>query len=148
MYDKYIVYFISKTKKKMVRFIENKLYEKELYTLVPSYGNILTVLYDHDGKLSMKKIATLLGKEKSTITALVHKLETLGFVRKVKCEKDRRTTYVCLTEKGKGIELKFEEISTDVQSTAYKNFTHEEKNEFLRLLKKMNQNFDDHSRND
>lgn len=143
MNDKYIVYFISKTKKKMVRYIENKLSEKELYNLVPSYGNILTVLYDHQGKLSMKEIADLLGKEKSTITALVHKLETLGYVKKVKSDEDRRTTYVCLTEMGKDIEMKFEEISIDLQGRAYQNFTKEEKSEFLRLLKKMNQNFDE-----
>ncbi|MBE0450741.1 MAG: MarR family transcriptional regulator [Clostridia bacterium] len=143
MNDKYIVYFISKTKKKMVKFIEKKLYEKELYNLVPSYGNILTVLYDHNGTLSMKEIGTLLGKEKSTITAIVDKLEKLGYVSKIKSEKDRRTTYVCLTEMGKDIEKKFEEISFDVQSTAYNNFTQEEKREFLRLLKKMNQNFDE-----
>ena len=143
MNDKYIVYFISKTKKKMVKFIEKKLYEKELYNLVPSYGNILTVLYDHNGTLSMKDIGTLLGKEKSTITAIVDKLEKLGYVSKIKSEKDRRTTYVCITEMGKDIEKKFEEISFDVQSTAYNNFTQEEKREFLRLLKKMNQNFDE-----
>jgi DNA-binding MarR family transcriptional regulator len=142
MNDKYIVYFISKTKKKMVKFIEKKLYEKELYNLVPSYGNILTVLYDHNGTMSMKEIGTLLGKEKSTITAIVDKLEKLGYVSKIKNEKDRRTTFVCLTEMGKDIEKKFEEISKDVQSAAYNNFTKEEKSEFLRLLKKMNQNFD------
>ncbi|MCD4714668.1 MAG: MarR family transcriptional regulator [Clostridiales bacterium] len=143
MNDKYIVYFISKTKKKMVKFIEKKLYEKELYNLVPSYGNILTVLYDHNGTMSMKEIGTLLGKEKSTITAIVDKLEKLGYVSKIKNEKDRRTTFVCLTEMGKDIEKKFEEISKDVQSAAYNNFTKEEKSEFLRLLKKMNQNFDE-----
>ncbi|MDW7661577.1 MAG: MarR family transcriptional regulator, partial [Bacillota bacterium] len=101
------------------------------------------VLYDHNGTLSMKEIGTLLGKEKSTITAIVDKLEKLGYVSKIKSEKDRRTTYVCLTEMGKDIEKKFEEISFDVQSTAYNNFTQEEKREFLRLLKKMNQNFDE-----
>lgn len=145
MNDKYIVYFISKTKKKMVKFIENKLNEKELYDLVPSYGNILTVLYDHNGKMSMKEIGLLLGKEKSTITAIVDKLEKLGYVMKLKSEKDRRTTYVCLTETGKDIEEKFEEISFDLQNTAYNNFSQEEKMEFLRLLKKMNQNFDEWS---
>jgi DNA-binding MarR family transcriptional regulator len=126
----------------MVKFIEKKLFEKELYDLVPSYGNILTVLYDHNGTLSMKEIGTLLGKEKSTITAIVDKLEKLGYVMKLKSEQDRRTTYVCLTEMGKDIEKKFEEISFDVHKTAYNNFTQEEKTEFLRLLKKMNQNFD------
>lgn len=91
----------------------------------------------------MKEIGLLLGKEKSTITAIVNKLEKLGYVMKLKSEKDRRTTYVCLTEVGKDIEEKFEEISFDVQNTAYNNFSQEEKKEFLRLLKKMNQNFDE-----
>lgn len=88
----------------MLRFIENRLKDHELYNLVPSYGNILTVLYDHDGKMTMKGIADLLGKEKSTITSLVNKLEGLGYVNKVKSQEDRRTTFVCLTKMGKDIE--------------------------------------------
>ncbi|MCK8058496.1 MULTISPECIES: MarR family winged helix-turn-helix transcriptional regulator [unclassified Fusibacter] len=143
MNDKYIVYFVSKIKKKMTSFIEKKLEENAIYDLVPSYGNILTVLYDHDGKLSMKEIGELLGKEKSTITTLVSKLENQGYVRKVKSDTDKRVTFVELTEKSHQIESKFNQISTEVQDTAYKNFTHEEKSELLRLLKKLNCNFDD-----
>ncbi len=143
MQDKYIVYFVSKTKKKMSKFIEKKLIEKGIDDLVPSYGNILTVLYDHGGSLSMKEIGALLGKEKSTITTLVNKLEKLGYIEKVKSKEDRRTTYACLTQKGRSIEKTFVDISKDVQSTAYNNFTHEEKSELLRLLKKLNQNFDE-----
>ena len=143
MQEKYIVYFISKTKKKMLRFIERRLKDHELYNLVPSYGNILTVLYDHDGKMTMKNIADLLGKEKSTITSLVNKLESLGYVNKVKSQEDRRTTFVCLTQMGKDIEKKFEAISKDLQERAYSNFTEAEKEEFLRLLKKLNQNFNE-----
>ena len=142
MKEKYIVYFISKTKKKMTKFIEEKLHENGLDDLVPSYGNILTVLYDNDGSLSMKEIGELLGKEKSTITTLVNKLEKLGYVNKVKSTKDRRNTYVCLTEKGKNSEPIFGVISSEVGNTAYRNFTQDEKNELLRLLKKLNQNFD------
>lgn len=142
MQEKYIVYFVSKTKKKMMKFIENQLQEKGINDLVPSYGNILTVLYDHEGAMSLKDIGELLGKEKSTITTLVNKLQKQGYVDKVKGQEDRRNTYVCLTEKGKEIESKFREISTEVQNTAYRNFTEEEKKELLRLLKKLNQNFD------
>ena len=127
----------------MLRFIEKRLKDHELYNLVPSYGNILTVLYDHDGKMTMKGIADLLGKEKSTITSLVNKLEGLGYVNKVKSQEDRRTTFVCLTQKGKAIEKKFEAISRDLQERAYSNFTETEKEEFLSILKKLNQNFKD-----
>ncbi len=142
MKDKYIVYFVSKTKKKMINFIEKKLKEKGLDDLVPSYGNILTVLYDNNGKLSMKEIGKLIGRDKSTITPLVNKLSKLGYVIKEKSKEDRRVTYVKITEKGKEIEHKFKEISKEVYSTAYKDFTTEEKELLLRLLKKLNNNFD------
>ncbi|MCA1075880.1 MarR family transcriptional regulator [Clostridium bowmanii] len=98
MNDKYIIYFISKTKKKMTRFIEKALKEKGLDELVPSYGNILTVLFNNNGKLSMKEIGELIGKDKSTITALVNKLSKLGYVKKEKCIEDRRITYIIFTE--------------------------------------------------
>ena len=104
MNDKYIIYFISKTKKKMTRFIKKALKEKELDELVPSYGNILTVLFNNNGKLSMKEIGELIGKDKSTITALVNKLSKLGYVKKEKCIEDRRITYIIFTEKGKAVE--------------------------------------------
>ncbi|WZL72213.1 MarR family transcriptional regulator [Clostridiaceae bacterium 35-E11] len=109
MNDKYIVYFISKTKKKVTEFIE-----KGLNDLVPSYGNILTVLCDNDGKLSMKEIGGSIGKDKSTVTALVNKLLKLGYIKKEQCEEDKRVTYVKITEKGKEIEDKFNDISKEV----------------------------------
>lgn len=142
MNDKYIIYFISKTKKKMTRFIEKSLKEKGLDDLVPSYGNILTVLYSNNGKLSMSEIGQLIGKDKSTITALVDKLSKLGYVKKEKCIEDRRVTYIILTEKGRAIEGKVNDISGKVNLIAYKNFSKKEKDIFLELLKKMNNNFD------
>ncbi len=142
MNDKYIVHFISKTKKKMVNFIENKLKEKELNDLVPSYGNILTVLYDNDGILSMKEIGNLIGKDKSTVTALCNKLIKLGYIEKEKSKKDKRVTYIKITQKAKNIESKFNDISDEVYSRAYHNFSLEEKKVFLKLLKKLNNNFD------
>ena len=142
MNDKYIVHFISKTKKKMITFIENKLKEKELNDLVPSYGNILTVLYDNGGILSMKEIGSLIGKDKSTVTALCNRLINLGYVEKEKSKKDKRINYIKVTQKAKSIESKFNDISDEVYSRAYGNFTLEEKKVFLKLLKKLNNNFD------
>ncbi|MEK6266352.1 MAG: MarR family winged helix-turn-helix transcriptional regulator [Clostridium sp.] len=142
MNDKYIIYFISKTKKKMTRFIEKALKEKGLDDLAPAYGNILTVLYNNNGRLGMNQIGKTIGKDKSTITALVNKLSNLGYVKKEKCIQDKRVTYIILTEKGKAIEGKVNEISGKVNLIAYKNFSKKEKDIFLELLKKMNNNFD------
>ena len=141
MNDKYIIYFISRTKANMIKFIENKLKENDLNDLIPTHGNILTALYESDKKLTMKEIAKKIGKDKSTVTSLVNKLINLGYLEKEQSTLDRRVTYISLTQKSRSIEDKFNFISSQVKETAYKNFTDEEKEEFLRLLRKLSSNF-------
>jgi MarR family transcriptional regulator, organic hydroperoxide resistance regulator len=136
MNDRYIVHFISRTRKKMLNFIKEKLIEENLDGLIPSHGNVLTALYENNGKLTMKKIAEITKKDKSTITPLINKLLELGYIIKVKDEKDK---------KGKEIKGKYNTISNEVYNTAYKNFSEEEKEIFLKLLKKMNNNFNSNS---
>lgn len=141
MNDKYIVYFISRTKSNMIKFIENNLKENNLNDLIPTHGNILTALYESNKKLTMKEIAKKIGKDKSTVTSLVNKLINLGYLKKEQSTVDRRVTYISLTEKARDIEGKFNFISSQVKETAYKDFTDEEKEEFLRLLRKLSSNF-------
>lgn len=141
MNDKYIVYFISRTKANMIKFIENKLKENNLNDLIPTHGNILTALYESDTKLTMKEISKRIGKDKSTVTSLVNKLITLGYIQKEQSTKDKRVTYISLTDKAIDIEDRFNFISSKVKETAYNNFTEEEKEEFLRLLRKLSSNF-------
>ena len=89
----------------------------------------------------MKEIAKKIGKDKSTVTSLVNKLITLGYIQKEKSITDKRVTYISLTYKARDIEDTFNFISSQVRETAYKDFTLEEKEEFLRLLRKLNSNF-------
>ncbi len=146
MNQQYIVHFISKTKKKMTEFLDHQLHDQGLEDLIPSHGNILTVLYNH-GELSMKKISGLIGKDKSTVTALISSLYRLGYVKKTVSPEDKRVTYISLTEKGRAIEDKYLEISKEVQDTTFKGFSEGEREEFLRLLKKINVNFNEALRN-
>ncbi len=141
MNDKYIVYFISRTKRKMLQFIEQKLHENGIDDLITSQGNILTALYQNDGKLTMSQIAQKIGKDKSTVTPLIDKLLKLGYIEKEKNEEDKRITYIILTPKGLALKSKFDSISAQVYETAYSDFTEEEKETLLRLLKKLNKNF-------
>ena len=73
--------------------------------------------------------------------SLVNKLITLGYIQKEKSITDKRVTYISLTSKARDIEDTFNFISSQVRETAYKDFTPEEKEEFLRLLRKLNSNF-------
>ncbi|MGO0986061.1 MarR family winged helix-turn-helix transcriptional regulator [Clostridioides difficile] len=141
MEDKYIIHFISKTKANMLKFIENKLNKNGLNELLPTHGNILTALYENNGILTMKEIANKIGKDKSTVTVLVNKLISLGYIERQKSDNDKRITYIKLTEKAMLIEDTFNSISLQVKETAYYNITEKEKQEFLRILKKINNNF-------
>jgi DNA-binding MarR family transcriptional regulator len=125
----------------MIKFIENKLKENNLTELIPTHGNVLTSLYESDRKLTMKEIAKKIGKDKSTVTPLINKLIDLGYIQKEKSPIDKRITYISLSPKAREIESTFNNISDQVKETAYKDFTKEEKEEFLRLLKKLNSNF-------
>lgn len=140
MNDKYIVHFLSTTKKKMIKFIQNELKKNGLSEIDPSYGNILTVLYESESMLTMNEISKKTSKDKSTITVLVNKLCKLEYIEKVKCKNDNRITYIKLTEKANEIRDKYMQISKNLNKVVYKDFSQDEKEEFLRLLKKMNNN--------
>ncbi len=141
MKDKYIVHFISKTKKRMVKFIEGKLKNSELNDLIPTHGNVLTALYESKEKLTMKDIARIISKDKSTVTPLINKLVKLGYIEKQKSDVDGRVTYIQLTEKGNSVKPSYEQVSKEINATAFNGFSDTEKEELLRLLKKLNQNF-------
>ncbi|MGL5979057.1 MAG: MarR family winged helix-turn-helix transcriptional regulator [Erysipelotrichaceae bacterium] len=141
MKDKYIIYFISKTKRNMMKYLEAKLNEHDLSDLIPSHGNILTSLYESGGALTMKDIALRIGKDKSTVTSLINTLLKLGYVEKETCNKDKRVTYIKLSDKAMNIQSKYNTICLEVKETAYQGFTAEEKEQFLFLLKKLNDNF-------
>lgn len=139
--DKYIVYFISRTKQKMTQFIQMQLKKQHLDELIPSHGNILTVLYENGDKMPLNEIAKRIGRDKSTVTLLVNKLVGLGYVEKVRDLQDKRVTFVQLTEQGYDLKPQFDHISAKVYETAYRGFSQEEKAQFLSLLKRVNQNF-------
>ncbi len=141
MNDRHIVHYICKTNKKINSYIEQQLKDKGIEDVVPAYRNILTALYGNNGKMSMNEVSQLVGKDKSTVTAVVNKLIKLEYVRKEKCTEDRRKTYLLLTRKSRELQDKFDLITEEVYEAAYKNFSAEEKEIFLTLLKRLNNNF-------
>ncbi len=130
------LFLISKIKEKGNRFITEQLQQNGINGLVPSHGDILVVLYQHE-KLTMKDIANKIHRTKPTVTVLVDKLEKLGFVKREKSYEDSRVTYIMLTQKGYEFQPVFEKISSDLNSLLYKNLTDEESELIDKLLEKM-----------
>lgn len=101
---------ISRTLASANHMLATLLSEEGIDNLVPSHGDILMQLFAND-ELSMAELASAIGKDPSTVTALVKKLADAGYVKTEKSEMDRRVTNVGLTKKGRALESSVSNIS-------------------------------------
>ena len=109
-----------------IRDLANKLIINELtkrgYTdICSSHGDILYNLYKCK-KLNMRDLALKINRDKSTVTVLVKKLESIGYIRKIKCEEDARMQILSLTSKSDNFYPVFNEVSSLLNSFAFKGF--------------------------
>lgn len=132
---------ISRIRSEIYDYIECELRKRGIEGLVVSHGNILDILYDNNGKLTMKEISEGINRSKSTVTQLVDKLLKSGYVTKEADLEDKRISYIALTEKGLRIKNDFKEISNNVIGEFFKDFTEEEIEILLSLLDRVINNF-------
>jgi len=140
MEAKDIISLISKIKESANGFITSEMDKWGVKGLATSHGDILDALL-RSKKLTMKELADKIGRDKSTITALVDKLIKHGYVEKTRDISDNRVVFVTLTEKGKELKPMFETISQDLLSRVYKDISENEKEELIKTLKKIKKNF-------
>lgn len=127
---------ISKIHEKGNRFIIEELKNNGVEGLVPSHGDILVCLYKNN-KMTMKDIANCIHRTKPTVTVLVDKLEKLGYLKRAASDKDSRSTYVILTQKGEDFKATFDQISKNLNKMLNKNLSENEVKLLEELLKKM-----------
>jgi len=124
------------------KLIVEELKKHDLEGLAPSHGDILVHLYEHEDGVPMNKITASINKDKSTVTALVNKLEKLELLEKFKNDSDSRSTMVKLTKKGLDTKpIVLEKISKKLLDITYENFSKEEKELVCNLLEKIKNNF-------
>jgi len=140
METKDIISLISKIRGSANKFITDEMENWGVKGLVPSHGDIIAALLKRE-KLTMKELAEKIGKDKSTITALVDKLIRLGYVEKTRDIEDNRVVFVTLTEKGEELKPMFAAISQDLLSVVYKDISENEKEGLIKTLKKIKNNF-------
>ena len=123
-------------------FLTQKLSERGFPEFASSHGNILFQLSVNE-KMTMGELAERINRDKSTTTVLVRKLEAEGFLTGTPDPSDKRSRIIFLTPKGKQFNKTAKALSEELLSTFYKDFTDEEKSTFLRLLLKIQNNFNE-----
>lgn len=134
------LYLIGKVRVLINQFIISELKKKGINGIVPSHGNIILSLLKNKS-LTMSELADKIGKDPSTITTLVKKLNDFGYTQMIKDEEDKRVNRVSLTSKGKELEEAFIIISEEIHNKQYNNISDYEKEIFRQVLNKMIDNF-------
>lgn len=139
-----IISTLAKIHNEANRLIVSELKKNNLEGLVPSHGDILIKLYEKKEGLLMSELASLIYKDKSTVTALVNKLEKLELIERIKSQEDSRSTIIRLTQKGLDTKpIILDDISTKLLEKTYDGFSKKEKETICKLLDKMQKNFID-----
>jgi len=82
------------------------------------------------------EISRALGIDTGLTTRMLDKLENKDLVQRRRCEEDRRVVHVLLTQKGTEVARRIPDVTPDVLNRRLEDFTIDEFNELLRLLKK------------
>lgn len=141
-----ILSLISHIHSEAAEFLEKRLSEKGLESLASSHGFILFVLSQKKSML-MGELSETINRDKSTTTALVKKLEKLGFVKTQKSEDDSRKKIIKLTKKGSEYNKTTSELSDELLKKAFENFCDEDKKLLFSLLCKLSENLSSRNRN-
>jgi MarR family transcriptional regulator, organic hydroperoxide resistance regulator len=133
------LYIITNIRQRLFKFLDSELAKKDIKGIAPSYGDILFVL-DQKGTITMQEVARHTIKDKSTISSVINKLVSGGFILKERDGIDGRYTNLTLTAKAKKLRPVLFGISKGMNAKLFKGFSAEEKRTLFMLMEKVYKN--------
>lgn len=85
-------------------------------------------------KVTLTKIASILSKDKTTISRTLRTLEKKGLLLKIDSKEDRRINFIELTEKGEKVLKDSEEVVNDFRYNLISKMNKNERELFFKLL--------------
>lgn len=132
-------FLVSKIHQLSGRIFTKKLKDYDLYEINSAQGRIIFVLWQNDG-ISIQELAKKTALEKSTLTRMLERLESSGYIQRIPSTDDRRKTIVKLTAKNKELKDAYEEVSNNMLDLYYKGFTEAEIDIFEAYLNRIYDN--------
>ena len=123
------------------RYLSELLAESGIEGLVPYHGDILLQLFAHEA-LPMATLAAAIGRDPSTVTALIKKLISAGYVETAKSAVDKRVTEVRLTEQGRALGARIAAINQQLLHVMAQGVSKEELSAMVKTLATVRANFE------
>lgn len=132
-------FLISKIHQLSQRVFSKILRDNDLDLFNPSQGRVIFLLLQKDN-IPIHNLVEKTQLTKSTLSSHLDNLEKIGFVKKIPSEKDKRETFIVLTEKAHKLKHSYIEVSRNMSNLFYDGFSEEEINQFEGYLQRCLQN--------
>lgn len=129
-------FLIAKIHQITNRIFTQMLKDYGIEELNPGQGRILFALWQEDD-ISIRELSVKTQLTKSTLTTMLKRLETAGFLTRNSDEDDERITKVKLSEKSKKLQKKYVDVSSKMTETFYGILTEKEIDEFEGYLRRI-----------
>lgn len=133
LFQECICFSLGKISRQMAREYRGKLTR---YGISQPQFFLLIALFEEDDIL-ISRLAEKVALDKSTLTGILDRLERDGLVNRVARPENRRSLYVCLTDKALSLKKELIQIYDDTNSHYLVNLTNQERMVFERVLKKL-----------
>lgn len=134
-------FLISQVKQLSDRTFEKILKTKGIDEFNGAQGRILYILWNNNN-LSIKQISKFTKLAKTTLTAMLERMEMQGLIKRTVSQEDKREIIVSLTDKAKTLQTDFLDVTRQMEEIFYKNFTEKQIENFENTLKKIIENLE------
>ena len=83
-------------------------------------------LIAHNGQVTVSKLCDEMSLAKGTVSGIVSRMESMGYVQKIKNDDDKRNTYITFSYKGEVFAKEFRKKINESFDKIFENFTEEE----------------------
>jgi len=126
-------FLLSKCNQKAFALAQERLIE---FNLTPEQAVALTYLFKKDG-INQLQLGEMIQKDRTTVSGIVNKLVTLGYVSKGTNPFDKRSSLLFITEKALSIKDVMLQQAVEVNKFLTKDLTDQEREFLLTMLKKI-----------
>ncbi len=132
-------FLISQIKQIQGRVFDALLQDYGIEEFNGAQGRILYILWQED-HLPIVELSRRTGLAKTTLTGMLDRMESSGFLIRTYDKEDRRQIKIVLTDKAKELNEKYDKVSDIMGRIFYKDFSQEEITSFEKMLERIQKN--------
>jgi DNA-binding MarR family transcriptional regulator len=119
--------------------IFTKMLKKYEIEINPAQGRIMFVLWRED-EIPVSQLAKKTSLGKSTLTSMLDRLESSGYIKRVPSAEDRRKILIQRTEKDRSFQDLYVRVSKEMNQLFFRGFSKMEMDEFEAYLRRIYDN--------